>query len=317
MSDKRLMLFSGNSNLRLAEEIARNLSLELGKVQVGKFSDSEPRIRFECTVRDADVYVVQSTCNPFSDNLVELLVMVDALKRASAGRITAVIPYFGGARQDRKSQQAREAITARLVADLLQTAGVQRITTAELHVDQIGGFFNIPVEHVVTSPVLVPVIQGLNLHPDSSIIVSPDAGGTARVQAYTKFFPELPTGMLEKRRPGPNQSKVVRVVGDVKDRKVVFLDDMLDTCGTVAKGAEAVMENGATEVYVVATHGVFSGGAVETVERSCIKKVFVTNTIPSSSEVSGCKKIQQVSIAGLLANALRRVHYGDSVSSLY
>lgn len=307
---KDLKIFSGSANRPLAEEIASYLGVKLGAADVKHFSDGETWVEIGENVRGLDVFLIQPTCRPANEHLMELLIMVDAIKRSSAGRITAVIPYYGYARQERKVQP-RTPISAKLVADLLTAAGVDRVLTLDLHAGQIQGFFNIPVDHLFAMPVSLDYIKK-NV-PNHLVVVSPDAGGAERARAYAKKL-SSPMAMIDKRRPSPNVSEVMNVVGDVKDRTAVIVDDMIDTGGTLVKAAEALLKNGAKAVYACATHGVFSGSAYEKIETSCLKEVAVTNSIPLSGRSS---KVRVLSVAPLLGEAIKRIHQADSVSSLF
>ncbi len=308
-----LKIFSGNSNPVLADEVVRKLDVPLGRAQVGRFSDGEINVTIGENVRSSDVYIIQSTCTPTNENLMELLVMIDALRRASAEHITAVIPYYGYARQDRKVAP-RTPITAKLVADLIATAGATRVLSIDMHAGQIQGFFNVPFDHLYAMPVLLDHMRQ-NFDRDA-VIVSPDAGGVERARAYGKRL-NCGIGMIDKRRPRANEAKVMHVLGDVADRDVVLLDDMIDTGGTLVAAARALKERGAKKVYAYATHAVFSGPALERIEASPIERVISTNTIPLSEAGVNSTKIESVSIAPLIAEAIRRIHHGDSVSSLF
>lgn len=306
-------IFSGNSNLTLAKEVGARLDIPLGRANVGRFSDGEISVEISENVRSADVFVVQSTCSPGNENLMELLIMIDALRRASAEHICAVIPYYGYGRQDRKVAP-RTPITAKLVADLIATAGATRVLSIDMHAGQIQGFFNIPFDHLYAMPVL---LDHMRQHFTSDVvIVSPDAGGVERARAFSKRL-DASLGMIDKRRPQPNVAKVMNVIGEVSDRDVILVDDMIDTAGTLTAAAEALKERGAKRVWAYATHPVFSGPAVDRIQNSPIDKVVVTNSIPLSAQGKACSKIVQISIAPLIAEAIRRIHHGDSVSSLF
>jgi ribose-phosphate pyrophosphokinase len=309
-----LTLLSGNSNPDLARRIADRLGTRLGAAKVGRFSDGESRVEIEENVRGRDVYLVQSTSSPANDNLMELLILADACRRASAGRITAVIPYFGYARQDRKVQ-SRAPITARLVADLLEAAGVDRVLTMDLHAGQIQGFFRIPVDNLYAQPLLFEQLRG-ELAGKDSVIVSPDAGGVERARSYAGH---LGTGLavIDKRRSKPNESEVMHLIGEVEGKTACIVDDMIDTAGTLVKGGGAVAAHGAAEVIAVATHAVLSGPAVARIEASVFQRVIVTDTIPLSPEAAGCAKIQVVSVAAIFAQAIRAIHLNDSISRLF
>lgn len=308
-----IKIFSGNSNIPLAEEIAKYLGLALGQGYAATFSNGETRVNIEETVRGCDVYIVQSLSNPVDHYIMELLIMIDAMKRASAGRITAVVPYFAYARQDRKTRP-REPISAKLLANLITVAGTNRVITMDLHAGQIQGFFDIPVDPLQASPILAEYIRN-NLNLDDSVVVSPDVGGVARARAFASRL-HLPIAIIDKRRPAPNESEVMYIVGDVSGKTCIVIDDMIDTGGTLIKGAEALLEDGALDVYACATHPVFSGNAIENIKNGCIKKVIVTNTIRLEKDQL-CDKIEVLSVARLFAEAIERVHYNRSVSELF
>jgi ribose-phosphate pyrophosphokinase len=310
---ERIRVFSGNSNLNLARRICQNLGVPLGKANVATFSDGETRVEINENVRGMDVFIIQSTCPPVNNNCMELLIMMDAMKRASADRITAVIPYYGYARQDRKVAP-RAPITAKLVADLITTAGASRVLSIDLHAGQIQGFFNIPVDNLFATPVLLEYIRTKFL--DNLVIVSPDTGGVERARAFGKRL-GANLAIIDKRREGPNESEVMNIIGDVKGKRVIVLDDLIDTAGTVVNAFSALQNEGAVEVSVCATHGVLSGPAIERIERSNIKEVIVTDTIPPHDGATSCKKIEVLSVAGLLSEAVRRIYYNDSISSLF
>ena len=306
-------VFAGNSNPELARSICDYLGLQLGNARVGRFSDGEIRVEIDESVRGADVYLIQSTCAPVNENLMELLIMVDALKRASAGSVSAVIPYFGYARQDRKSAP-RAPISARLVTDLLKTAGVNRLITMELHAGQIQGFFNGPVDHLYTAPVMMKYLKSLNLV--RPVIVSPDAGGVERARAYAKKL-NASLAIVDKRRAGPNVAEVMNLVGDVEDCDVIVVDDMIDTGGTLVQAAEALKNFGARRVFSCATHPVLSGPAIARISESCLEEVIVSDTVPLTSAGRACPKIRVLSVSNILGEAIRRIHDFDSVSSLF
>ena len=308
------MLFSGNANPVLAQEIATHLGVELGKAKVGRFSDGEVDVELYQNVRARDVFVVQPTCMPTNENLMELLVMVDAFKRASARRITAVIPYFGYARQDRRPRSTRVPISAKVVANLLQTVGVERVLTMDLHADQIQGFFDIPVDNIYASPVLLSDLKQRN-YPDL-VVVSPDVGGVVRARALAKQL-GCDLAIIDKRRPKANVSEVMHVIGEIEGRSAVIMDDMIDTAGTLVKAAEVLKERGAKKVYAYCTHPVFSGPAIERIAASGLDEVVITNTIPMSEAARGCRKIRQLSVAYLFAETIRRISDGESVASLF
>jgi ribose-phosphate pyrophosphokinase len=309
----KFKIFSGNSNIPLAREICGHLSVPLGTAKVRSFSDGEVMVEIGENVRGRDVYVIQSTCAPANDNLMELLIMVDALKRASAARITAVIPYFGYARQDRKVAP-RTPITSKLVADLISTAGVSRVLTIDLHAGQIQGFFNIPVDHLYAAPVLLKEIKERFSRP--LVVVSPDAGGTERARAFAKRM-DAGLAIIDKRRSGPNVSEVMNIIGEVEGQTCIIIDDMIDTAGTLCQAAQALKDKGAADVYACATHPVLSGPALERINQSSLKEVIVTNSIPASDKVQACSRLRQLSVAELLAEAIRRIHGDESVSSLF
>ncbi len=308
------VLFTGNANPALAQEIATALGVELGQASVGRFSDGEVTVEIRQNVRARDVFVVQSTCNPTSDNLMELLLMVDALKRASARRITAVIPYFGYARQDRRPRSTRVPISARVVANLLETVGVERVLTMDPHADQIQGFFDIPVDNIYASPVLLADVQS-NKHPNL-VVVSPDVGGVVRARALAKQL-DCDLAIIDKRRPSANVSEVMHVIGEIDGRTCVIMDDMIDTAGTLVKAAEVLKARGAKRVVAYCTHPVFSGPAVERIKGSQMDEVVITNTIPLSPAAKACGKIRQLSVAFLFAETIRRISDGESVTSLF
>jgi len=309
------MIFTGNANPDMAADIAKNLGISLGSATVGRFSDGEVTVEINQNVRARDVFVVQSTCAPTNENLMELLIMVDALKRASAERITAVIPYFGYARQDRRPRSTRVPITAKMVANMLQTAGVSRLLTMDLHADQIQGFFDIPVDNIYASPVLLGDLQLKNY--DDLIVVSPDVGGVVRARAIAKQL-DCDLAIIDKRRPRANVSEVMHVIGEIENRNCVIMDDMIDTAGTLLKAAEVLKQRGAKKVYAYCTHPIFSGPAIERIERGdALDEVVVTDTIPLSREASGCPKIRQLSVAPLIAETILRISKGESVMSLF
>jgi len=311
---KSLGLFSGNANRELAEAIAHGLGTRLGAARLSRFSDGEMFCQIEENVRGVHSYVIQPTCSPVNDNLIELLIMVDALRRASAGSITAVLPYYGYARQDRK-MAPRTPITSRLVADLLQTAGVSRVLCVDLHAAQIQGFFSVPFDHLFALPVFLE--DYLKVRFDQrAVFVSPDAGGVERARAYSKRL-GASLAIIDKRRARANESEVMHLIGDVKDRECVILDDLIDTAGTLCNAARAVMDKGARRVVACATHGVFSGPAIQRIEESPLDEVVVTDSVPASKESKHSTKIRYLSIARLLAEAIRRIDANDSVSSLF
>lgn len=309
------LVFTGNSNTALAEEIAKNLGIRLGAVDVTRFSDGEVSVEIKQSVRARDVFVIQSTCAPTNDNLMELLVMVDALKRASAERISAVIPYFGYARQDRRPRSTRVPISAKVVANLLQTVGVARVLTMDLHADQIQGFFDIPVDNIYASPVLLKDL--LLKRYDDVIVVSPDVGGVVRARALAKEL-GCDLAIIDKRRPKANVSEVMNVIGDIEGRNCVVMDDMIDTAGTLVKAAAVLKERGAKSVRAYCTHPIFSGQAIQRISNGDeLDEVVVSNTIPLSEASKTCKKIRQLTVAPLFAETIQRITRGDSVMSLF
>ncbi|MDL2338692.1 MAG: ribose-phosphate pyrophosphokinase [Pseudomonadota bacterium] len=308
------VLFTGNANPVLAKEIATHLGVELGKASVGRFSDSEVAVEIEQNVRARDVFVVQSTCTPTNENLMELCIMVDALKRASARRITAVIPYFGYARQDRRPRSTRVPISAKVVANMLEAVGVERLLTMDLHADQIQGFFNIPVDNIYASPVLLSDLQSKQY--EDLVVVSPDIGGVVRARALAKQL-NCDLAIIDKRRPKANVSEVMNVIGETEGRNCVIMDDMIDTAGTLVKAAAVLKERGAKSVYAYCTHAVFSGPAIERIQASMLDEVVITNTIPMTDAANVCPKVRQLSVAFLFAETIRRISDGESVTSLF
>ncbi len=315
VDSETLTLFAGNANQALAHDIARHLTTPLGRAYVGRFSDGEVNIELMENVRGRDVFIVQPTCPPVNEHLIELLVMVDAARRASAARITAVVPYFGYSRQDRRPRATRSAITAKLVANMLQSAGVDRLLTIDLHADQIQGFFDIPVDNVYASPVLLG--DAYRQRYENMIVVSPDVGGVVRARALAKRLDDAELAIIDKRRPRPNESKVMNIIGEVKGRNCVLIDDMVDTAGTLCAGAQALKDEGAVKVVAYITHAILSGNAIEKISKSALDELVVTDTIPLSTAAKGCGRIRQLSVAGLLAETIRRIRDEDSVSSLY
>lgn len=309
----KLKIFAGNSNLSLAREICGHLALPLGSAKVRTFSDGEIMVEVGENVRGRDVYVIQSTSAPCNHNLMELLVMTDALKRASAAQITAVVPYFGYARQDRKVAP-RTPITSKLVADLITTAGMDRVLTMDLHAGQIQGFFNIPVDHLYAAPVILKDIN--ERFSGEVVVVSPDAGGTERARAFAKRL-DAGLAIIDKRRSGPNVSEVMNIIGDVEGEICIIVDDMIDTAGTLCQAARALKEKGAKAVYAYATHAVLSGPALERIGESCLEEVVVTNSIPIGEKLKICSKLRMLSVSELLAEAIRRINGDESVSSLF
>jgi len=314
MSLDNMMVFTGNANPALSEKVVHHLGLPLGKAHVGRFSDGETLVEIMDNVRGRDVFIIQPTCAPSNDNLMELLVMIDAVKRSSARRITAVIPYYGYARQDRRPRTARVAITAKVVADMITVAGAHRVLTMDLHADQIQGFFNIPTDNIYGGPVLLGDIWRLE-YPDL-LVVSPDVGGVVRARALAKHL-EADLAIIDKRRPRPNEAKVMHIIGEVEGRTCVLMDDLVDTAGTLCEAAAALKAHGAKKVVAYCTHPVLSGAAVEGLNASQLDELVVTDTIPLRPEAQACKRIRQLSVAELLAESMRRVATEDSVSSLF
>jgi ribose-phosphate pyrophosphokinase len=310
-----MALFSGNANPALAQEIARHLMVPLGRAVVARFSDGEVNIELMENVRGRDVFIVQPTCPPANDNLMELLLLVDACRRSSAARITAVVPYFGYARQDRRMRGARMAIGAKLVANMIASAGVDRLLTVDVHAEQIQGFFDIPFDNVYASPVLLGDAwkQGY----DNMVVVSPDVGGVVRARALAKRLDDADLAIIDKRRPRPNESKVMNIIGEVQGKTCVMIDDMVDTAGTLAQAAQALKEEGAKKVVAYITHPVLSGNAAEKISKSVLDEIVVTDTIPLRADAQACRKIRQLSVSGLLAETIRRIRDEESVSSLY
>ncbi len=312
---KNIKVFAGNSNPALAQAIADNLKVSLCDAVVGKFSDGEVFVNIQETVRGSDVFIVQSTNNPVNDNLMELLIMIDAFKRASAGRITAVVPYFGYARQDRKAK-ARDPISAKLVADIITKAGADRVLSMDLHCAQIQGFFDIPVDHLLGVPILTPYfVEKFAGNTDDLVVVSPDFGSVTRARNFARRL-DVPIAIIDKRRPMPNVSEVMNIIGDIKDKRVILVDDMIDTAGTITHGATAIMERGAKEVYACCTHAVLSGPAIERIEQSPIKELVVLDTIalPEEKKIS---KIKTLSVAPVFAEAIARIYKEVSISTLF
>jgi ribose-phosphate pyrophosphokinase len=308
------VLFTGNANPVLAHEIASSLGVELGQAAVGRFSDGEVTVEIRQNVRARDVFVVQSTCNPTNESLMELLMMVDAIKRASARRITAVIPYYGYARQDRRPRSTRVPISAKVVANLLETVGVERVLTMDLHADQIQGFFDIPVDNIYASPVLLSDLKSKAYR--DLVVISPDVGGVVRARALAKQL-GCDLAIIDKRRPAANVAEVMHVIGEIDGRNCVIMDDMIDTAGTLVKAADVLKERGAKRVFAYCTHPVFSGQAVDRIAKSKLDEVVITNTIPMSAAAKACPKIRQLSVAFLFAETIRRISDGESVTSLF
>ncbi|HVO90906.1 MAG TPA: ribose-phosphate pyrophosphokinase [Casimicrobiaceae bacterium] len=314
MAFERMRIFTGNANPKLAEAVCRHLNLSLGRAVVGRFSDGEVMVELLENVRGRDVFVLQSTCAPTNDNLMEVLVMVDALKRASAARVTAAIPYFGYARQDRRPRSARVPISAKVVADMLSTVGVDRVMVMDLHADQIQGFFNIPVDNIYATPILLGDLWKRNY--DNLLIVSPDVGGVVRARAIAKRL-DSDLAIIDKRRPKANVAEVMNIIGDVRERACVIMDDIVDTSNTLCKAATALKEHGAVKVVAYCTHPVLSGGAVDRIASSDLDEIVVTDTIPLSVDAAACNKIRQLSCAQLLAETMPRISTEESVSALF
>ena len=310
-----MAVFTGNANPMLAQDIARHLMQPLGRAFVGRFSDGEIQVEIMENVRGKDVYLVQSTCPPANEHLMELLVMADACRRASAGRITAVIPYLGYARQDRRPRATRVPITAKLVADMIGRAGVNRVLTVDLHADQIQGFFDVPVDNVYASPVLLGEVWKQKY--ENMIVVSPDVGGVVRARALARRLDNADLAIIDKRRPRANESQVMNIIGDVRGKSCVMVDDLVDTAGTLCQAAQALKDEGATRVTAYITHPVLSGSAVERIATSALDELVVTDTIPLRADARACNRIRLMTVAGLLAETMRRIRDEESVSSLY
>lgn len=311
-----IKLFAGNATPELAKKISERLYISLGDATVGRFSDGEIQVQINENVRGADVFIIQSTCAPTNDNLMELIVMVDALRRASAGRITAVVPYFGYARQDRRVRSARVPITAKVVADLLSTVGIDRLLTCDLHAEQIQGFFDVPVDNVFGSPVLLDdILKKTDLV--NPIVVSPDIGGVVRARAVAKLLNDTEMAIIDKRRPRANVSQVMHIIGDVSDRDCILVDDMIDTGGTLCKAAEALKERGAKRVFAYATHAVFSGAASQHLASDAIDEIVVTDTVPLSPEMKALGKVRVLTLSTMLAEAIRRISNEESISAMF
>jgi len=309
------MVFTGNANPELARLIVEHLDLPLGTATVGQFSDGEITIEIAENVRGKDVFIIQPTCVPTNDNLMELIFMVDALRRSSAGRITAVIPYYGYARQDRRVRSARVPISAKVVADMLQAAGVDRVLTVDLHADQIQGFFNVPMDNIYGSPILLDDIEKQNY--EDLMIVSPDVGGVVRARAIAKQLDDADLAIIDKRRPQANEAQVMHIIGDVTDRTCIIVDDMVDTAGTLCKAAEALKQFGAKKVVAYCTHPVLSGAAIENIKNSELDELVVTDTIPLTDDAKSLGNIRQLTLAGLLAESIRRVNNEESISAMF
>ena len=310
-----MKIFSGNATPDLARKIAERLYTKLGDASVGRFSDGEISVQINENVRGLDTFIIQSTCAPTNDNLMELIVMIDALRRASAGRITAVIPYFGYARQDRRVRSQRVPITAKVVADFLSSVGVDRVVTVDLHAEQIQGFFDVPVDNVFGTPILLEDLQRKQL--ESPIVVSPDIGGVVRARAMAKLMDDIDLAIIDKRRPRANESQVMNIIGDVDGRDCILVDDMIDTGGTLCKAALALKERGAKRVFAYATHAVFSGNAAHNLKNSAIAEGVITDTIPLSPILASLPNVRQLTMSGLLAEVIRRVSNEESISAMF
>jgi len=310
-----MKLFAGNATPELAKRIANRLYTSLGDIIVSRFSDGEVNVQINENVRGEDVFIIQSTCAPTNDNLMELLVMIDAMRRASAGRITAVIPYFGYARQDRRVRSARVPITAKVVADFLSTVGVDRVLTVDLHAEQIQGFFDVPVDNVFGSPVILEDM--LQRDFERPIVVSPDIGGVVRARAIAKLLNDTDMAIIDKRRQRANEAEVMNIIGDVADRDCILVDDMIDTAGTLCKAADALKARGAKRVFAYATHPIFSGKAISNIKNSAIDEIVVCDTIPLTAEVKALKNVRQLTLSGMLAEAIRRISNEESISAMF
>lgn len=311
-----MMIFAGNATPELAQTVAANLGIEMGDAMVETFSDGEVRVEINNNVRGHDVFIIQSTCEPTNDNLMELLIMVDALRRSSAGRITAVIPYFGYARQDRRVRSARVPITAKVVANLLTVVGVDRVLTVDLHADQIQGFFDLPVDNIYGSAVMLQDLVDRKGDDNDWIVVSPDTGGVVRARAYAKHLGDE-LAIIDKRRPRPNESRVMHIIGDVKGKHCVIVDDLVDTAGTLCTAAGALKEEGASTVSAYITHPVLSGPAIDNIIKSSLDELVVTDTIPLSEEAKACGKIRVISVSAMVAETIRRINQEESVSEIF
>jgi ribose-phosphate pyrophosphokinase len=315
MALENIMLCTGNANPKLAFDIAANLNLPMGKVTVGRFSDGEVMVEVTENVRGREVYIIQSLCAPTNDNLMELLVMADAMRRASAIKITALIPYMGYARQDRRTRSARVPITAKVVANMIASAGIDRVLTVDLHADQIQGFFDMPLDNVYASPVLLGDIWKQKY--ENMMVVSPDVGGVVRARALAKRLDDTDLAIIDKRRPKPNESEIMNIIGDVTDRVCIIIDDLVDTAGTLCNAADALKEFGAKQVVAYCTHAVLSGNALKNIGKSLLDELVVTDTVPLSTEAESMSKIRQLSVATMLGESIRRVSEGESLSSMF
>lgn len=310
-----IMIFSGNANRELAQNIVEHLNLHLGKAIVGRFSDGETMVEIEENVRGRDVFIIQSTCAPSNDTLMELIIMADALRRASAAKITAVVPYFGYARQDRRVRSARVPITAKIVADMMASVGISRLVTVDLHADQIQGFFYMPVDNLYSTPIMLEDIYKKSYK--NMMVVSPDVGGVIRARAIAKRLSGADLAIIDKRRPQPNVAQVMHIIGDVKDRECIIVDDIIDTAGTLGKAAEALKQHGAAKVVAYVTHPVLSGNAIHNIETSPIDELIVTDTIPLTEEAKQCSRIRHISLSHMIAEAIRRISGAGSLSRMF
>lgn len=310
-----IMIFSGSANKELASHIVQHLNLPLGKAHVGNFSDGETMVEIQENVRGRDIFIIQSTCAPSNDTLMELIIMADALRRASAARITAVVPYFGYARQDRRVRSARVPITAKIVADMMASVGISRLVTVDLHADQIQGFFYMPVDNLYSTPIMLEEIHKRSYK--NIMIVSPDVGGVIRARAIAKRIPGADLAIIDKRRSNPNEAQVMHIIGDVKDRDCIIVDDIVDTAGTLCKAVDALKEHGASKVAAYVTHPVLSGKAIENIRNSSLDELVVTDTIPLSDDAQQCKQIQAISLSHMIAEAIRRISGAGSLSRMF
>ena len=311
----KLVVFAGNAVPELAKKVADHLHIPLGRAEVGRFSDGEIMVDIEENVRGNDVFILQSTCSPTNDNIIELMVMADALRRASAGRITAVMPYYGYARQDRRPRSARVPITAKVVADMITTVGIDRVVTVDLHADQIQGFFDIPVDNVYATPILLKEIEKQNY--DNLMVVSPDVGGVVRARAMAKQLNDTDLAIIDKRRPRANESQVMHIIGDVENRTCILVDDIIDTGGTLCKAAKALKENGAAKVVAYCTHAVLSGPAIDNINNSQLDELIVTDSIPLSKAAHESPRIRALSLSRMLAETIRRINNEESISAMF
>ena len=311
----QMMIFSGNANPELAQKVSKHLQIPLGSAKISRFSDNEISIEVLENVRGKDIFILQPTCAPCNDTLMELMLLADCLRRASAHRITAVVPYFGYARQDRRVRSARVPISAKVIADMMSVVGINRMLTVDLHADQIQGFFNIPVDNAYASPVVIKDLQAIN-YPNMTV-VSPDVGGVVRARAIAKEMNDAELAIIDKRRPRANETKVMHIIGDVADRHCVMVDDIVDTAGTLCQAADALKTRGALKVVAYCTHAVLSGRALENIESSCLDELVVTDTIPLSQAALQCSKIRQLTISDMLSEAIRRVSTAQSIISMF